>query len=1207
MPALDISHDVARRHKRPPAAAHRQPDVRPASRSDALPPATNTPAAARAGEMVAAPAAKPDTASRAQMSVALQQNVGNARMATMTATAAHPQLPKQQAKAAPHDASKKEEHAPVKAAAPAHGKPAHAKGAAEGGHGKGAEKKAPAKGGPPAKQAIAPAIKAVRQRAGQARKHTPAGSVVTNAQAAAISPKTEQTRGAAVQTVATIDSAKAEKVKRDSFRAKLREAIDKATPKPKTESEADHVMKAGAAEASTKLHGSMSAERDAAAGPLKGAAKDDVPPSTQPEPPKVDLKPETVGAPPAPVSAGPVVPAPLPPERLDYSSDRASTDNAMEENHISKDQLAKGNEPAFKTTLDARSTAETHEATAEAKYRKEEANVQGQAHTAAAGALAGGLGAIHGLRGLHVGNVAGHQTATQKKNAQERQRITDTITIYKNAAKLDVDKILTKMEEDAGKVFETALARAEKAYEDTFEDAKGGLGTWLTTWGDKWKQLIEDSLATAREEYLRQVGIGIDEVANLVDAALDAAKKRVADGRKQVADFVAGLDKSVRGFGDEAMQSVSADFDAMSSEIDQRGDQLVEKLTAQYKASYERMSAKEEALREANKSLWERVYDATVGVIKKILAFKDMLVNVLRKAANVVLDIISDPIGFLGNLVEGVMTGLRNFMKNIGTHLKRGLMEWLFGALAGAGLKMPEEFDLKGIVSIVLQVLGLTYANFRARAVAIVGEGVVSGLEKAAEIFKIIATEGIAGLWKFIKEKVEDLKSMVLDAIFDFIKERVLIAGVTWVIGLLNPASAFFKACKAIYDIVKFFIERGSEILALINAIIDSIAAIAKGQLATAAKWVEEALAKTIPIAIGFLASLLGLGDISGTIKKTIDRAQAPVNKAIDWAIGMAVKGAKALGNLVKGAFGKKDPKEKKTPPKELEEQQHDAKVEAGLRAIDEEEAKVAPDSRPTIEEAQAIAQRVHQQHPVFLSITVVEGGDHWDYHWTGSEGKKAGHKVDKDVQALIDRLNGIPKNKGVGKLIKILSGKLHKNMRNGYMFQAERTLYWHGQGLLLRVESEFENARTDQVSVFDIVINDPDGAREKGKKVQLHIDTKNWQGTSAQIARLEQYEEQIVALGIPSKDETADQKKQRLALLKKAQDTYESLDVWIEKILGGLVKRLRKYRATGLNIVIEWKGDVPDRVKQLEAKRTKRLGSVTIIPIKELVAKETS
>ena len=74
--------------------------------------------------------------------------------------------------------------------------------------------------------------------------------------------------------------------------------------------------------------------------------------------------------------------------------------------------------------------------------------------------------------------------------------------------------------------------------------------------------------------------------------------------------------------------------------------------------------------------------------------------------------------------------------------------------------------------------------------------------------------------------------------------------------------------------------------------------AIVKGNITAAADWVENALAKVIPVAIGFLASLLGLGDPSKPVKETIEKAQAPVNKAIDWVIHGAVK-------LVK--FGKKN------------------------------------------------------------------------------------------------------------------------------------------------------------------------------------------------------------------------------------------------------------------------------------------------------------
>jgi hypothetical protein len=220
-------------------------------------------------------------------------------------------------------------------------------------------------------------------------------------------------------------------------------------------------------------------------------------------------------------------------------------------------------------------------------------------------------------------------------------------------------------------------------------------------------------------------------------------------------------------------------------------------------------------------------------------------------------------------------------------------MGWLFGALSATGLQLPDKFDLQGILSLVLQILGLTYAKFRARAVALVGGPIVAKLEQVAEVFKIFLTEGVSGLWRFIKDQLTDLKSMVLDAIFGFIKERVIIAGITWIIGLLNPASAFFKACKAIYDIVAFFINRGSQIMALVNAVVDSVAAIAKGALSAAIGLVEGALAKTIPVAIGFLASLLGLGDPAAPVRETIERARAPVDKAIDWVINLAVKGVR--------------------------------------------------------------------------------------------------------------------------------------------------------------------------------------------------------------------------------------------------------------------------------------------------------------------------
>ena len=179
--------------------------------------------------------------------------------------------------------------------------------------------------------------------------------------------------------------------------------------------------------------------------------------------------------------------------------------------------------------------------------------------------------------------------------------------------------------------------------------------------------------------------------------------------------------------------------------------------------------------------------------------------------------------------------------------------------------------------------------------VKLVGETVVAKLEQTVDVFKMLVTEGVAGLWKWIKDKIGDLEEMVIGGIKNFIIEKVIKAGITWLISLLNPAAAFIKACKAIYDIVMFFIERGAQIMDFVNSMLDSIGAIAKRQHRRVAEKVEDALAKALPLAICFLASLLGLGGISEKIRAIIEKVRKPITKAVDFVVMGAVKGAKKL------------------------------------------------------------------------------------------------------------------------------------------------------------------------------------------------------------------------------------------------------------------------------------------------------------------------
>ena len=64
-------------------------------------------------------------------------------------------------------------------------------------------------------------------------------------------------------------------------------------------------------------------------------------------------------------------------------------------------------------------------------------------------------------------------------------------------------------------------------------------------------------------------------------------------------------------------------------------------------------------------------------------------------------------------------------------------------------------------------------------------------------------------------------------------------------------------------------------------------------------------------------------------IRGAIEKIQAPVNKAIDWLIGKAVKLAKAIGGL----FGKK--KKDEPEPAATDDPEHDAKVAVGLAELE--------------------------------------------------------------------------------------------------------------------------------------------------------------------------------------------------------------------------------------------------------------------------------
>ncbi|HET6467323.1 MAG TPA: hypothetical protein VFG43_02985, partial [Geminicoccaceae bacterium] len=379
-------------------------------------------------------------------------------------------------------------------------------------------------------------------------------------------------------------------------------------------------------------------------------------------------------------------------------------------------------------------------------------------------------------------------------------------------------------------------------------------------------------------------------VADIVAAGLGAARAAIAAGWARVEGYVQGLDPAVQEIGREAQKRVEDDFRGMVDAIEEKRDALLDGLAQSYRSSQERLNERIEELWADSRSLWEKAKALIRRVIQTLRRLKDLLFSVLRRLVEVVAAILQDPIGFLGNLVRGVGAGLSRFRARILDHLREGVLRWLFGALQGAGVQLPQQFDAKGIFGLILQLLQLTYAGIRARAVRLLGEPVVARLEQVAEFFRVLATEGPAGLWRMLQEKVEAIKETVLGQIREFVAERIVRAGIEWILGLLTPVGAFIKACQGIYRIVMFFVERGQQLVELVEAVLGALGAIIGGNLAAMANAVENALVRALPVAIGLLASLIGLGGISERIRTIFQRVRAPVERAIDWLVGQAAR-----------------------------------------------------------------------------------------------------------------------------------------------------------------------------------------------------------------------------------------------------------------------------------------------------------------------------
>ncbi|MDB5269649.1 MAG: hypothetical protein JWP58_2689 [Hymenobacter sp.] len=258
----------------------------------------------------------------------------------------------------------------------------------------------------------------------------------------------------------------------------------------------------------------------------------------------------------------------------------------------------------------------------------------------------------------------------------------------------------------------------------------------------------------------------------------------------------------------------------------------------------------------------------------------------LRRTGQTLRVIMQHPVRFLGYLVEAAKRGFLGFVHKADTYLKDGMAQWILGPLAQLNLTLPKHFDAAGILSLSLQVLGLTYPNLRQKMVHKVGETAVAALEKGAGLVQTLATQGprAAGqeLLALAGDLVAQVRQQVEDGVRSWLARTLLGRLVTELLKLLTPAGAVLTALEKTYTTVLFFLDKARQFQQLLATLVNALAPIAAGKIDAAATKVEQVLAGFVPLALGFVADFIGLGGLPAAVRAQLTQVRTLVNALID-------------------------------------------------------------------------------------------------------------------------------------------------------------------------------------------------------------------------------------------------------------------------------------------------------------------------------------
>ena len=642
------------------------------------------------------------------------------------------------------------------------------------------------------------------------------------------------------------------------------------------------------------------------------------PPPLPPEHAPEELPPPEAAPPTGTMNLGQGAVAPLLPEHTDVSQYTKEADDRLQKEGVTQEQLDMVDSgdlaDANKEKKGLAKAAKTEPQAVQNFAKDATAKVDRDLHQeeqAQRGALA-----AHRKQGLH--RTGEHQKGAKSALEKKRDEVAATINGIYQTTQDSVKKRLADLETQSMKRFDDGNARASKAFEDNVnreldaykDDRYSGVFGWARKAKD-WLLGMDDLprvkeiFDTNRERFVQTLNSLVADISADNKRVVQECKDALAKAKTDIKEYVDKLGPELKDIANKTAGEVNGKLDELDGFIRKKEEELQKKLADKQQAAIKAIDDKIAKMKEAMSGALAKLGNLLLWAAKKFFTWAlgqfgyslSDIESIIDKGVAVLKAIFTKPIVFVKNLIAAAKQGFLNFGKNFLTHLKDAIFDWLTGSLEG--ITLPSTWDLKGIASVALQMLGLTWTNIRGKLAKLIGEKAVKTLETGFDLVVTLVRDGPLAAWEKIKEMGEEIKQAFIEGVQDFIKIKIIQEAIKTVVALFVPGAGIVKAVIGIYDTVVFFIQKAKQIAEFIGSFLSSIGEIAAGNIGAAADALERGLATGLKLVINFLARLLHLDGITAKIRGAIQKLRAKVDAVLDRIVGwIAEKGKGVLAKF---------------------------------------------------------------------------------------------------------------------------------------------------------------------------------------------------------------------------------------------------------------------------------------------------------------------